>query len=265
VATEYLSATNRIYRVTALTDGANISVSADTTDLGTVTLGGNRTMDNPTGSPYNGQRLSFRISQDGTGNRTLAWGNKYSFQRAAAAHFLAQAASTVTTYEFQYDSVADLWRHMPDANWGCSWGVQGYAQTTSSTTSIPSDGVGTVILLLEDVPVKDGRTYQVIGHGEIESDTAVPSRSESHIKYTTDGSTPDASDPNLTRELSSHTDLDIPSTVHMVSIYRATSNHNLSVALHAQGVYDAGHSYTYYADANTPIYLSIEDVGPDPT
>jgi hypothetical protein len=264
MATQFLSATNRIYRVETEADVAGtITPDCDTADLVLSTLDTNSTMANPAGTPHDGQRLSFRITQDGTGGRTLAWGSEYIFVRTAA-HYLDDAANAISTYEFQYHAGDDEWRHLPNASWGVSWGVQGYAQTNTLVDEIPSDGVGTIILLLEDIQVKAGRAYQIIGHGEIESDTAVPSRSESHIKYTTDGSTPDASDPNLTRQLNDLTTLDVPGTVHMVSIYRPATDHALSVAIHAQGVFNASHEYTFYADANTPIYLSIEDVGPNP-
>lgn len=64
--------------VVALTDAATIAVDATLGNIFTVTLGGNRTLGNPTGA-VNGQKLVFRIRQDGTGSRTLAYDTKFRF------------------------------------------------------------------------------------------------------------------------------------------------------------------------------------------
>jgi hypothetical protein len=62
----------------ALTDAATVAVDWDTGINFTVTLGGNRTLGNPTnGQPGTWRRL--QITQDGTGSRTLAYGNQYVF------------------------------------------------------------------------------------------------------------------------------------------------------------------------------------------
>jgi len=67
-------------RVVALTDGATITPNADTTDIATVTIAGNRTMANPTGTLVAGQKLIYRIKQDGTGSRLIStWGSIYRF------------------------------------------------------------------------------------------------------------------------------------------------------------------------------------------
>lgn len=64
--------------VVALTDGATIAVNALLGNIFTVTLGGNRTLANPSGA-VDGQRLTFRIRQDATGSRTLAFDTKFRF------------------------------------------------------------------------------------------------------------------------------------------------------------------------------------------
>lgn len=56
--------------VTTLTDGANISWDASNSNLATVTLGGDRALNNPT-NLVNGQRYTLIVKQDGTGSRTL--------------------------------------------------------------------------------------------------------------------------------------------------------------------------------------------------
>ena len=49
----------------------------------TVTLGGNRTLDNPT-NLVAGFTYTFRIVQDATGSRTLAYGTAYKFPGGTA-------------------------------------------------------------------------------------------------------------------------------------------------------------------------------------
>lgn len=69
--------------ITTLTDGANISVNFATSNNFVVTLGGNRTLDNPT-NQVAGQSGSIFIVQDGTGSRTLAYGSNYDFSGGTA-------------------------------------------------------------------------------------------------------------------------------------------------------------------------------------
>ena len=61
-----------------LTDAANISWNLDTQQVATVTLGGNRTLDNPT-NLKNGAAYRLTIKQDATGGRTLTFGTAYKF------------------------------------------------------------------------------------------------------------------------------------------------------------------------------------------
>lgn len=56
----------------ALTDQATIATDASLGNIFTVTLGGNRTMGAPT-NPHTGESITYQITQDGTGGRTLAW------------------------------------------------------------------------------------------------------------------------------------------------------------------------------------------------
>jgi hypothetical protein len=61
-----------------LTDAATIATDASLSNLFTVTLGGNRTLGNPTNA-VDGQRITWAILQDGTGTRTLAYDTKFRF------------------------------------------------------------------------------------------------------------------------------------------------------------------------------------------
>ena len=69
--------------IVSLTDGANISVDFNSGQNFHLTLGGNRTLDNPTNC-VPGQVGSIFIAQDGTGSRTLAYGTSWEFIEASA-------------------------------------------------------------------------------------------------------------------------------------------------------------------------------------
>jgi hypothetical protein len=91
--------------VVTLTDGANIATDASQSDSFRVTLAGNRTLDNPT-NVHNGQCLNWRLVQDGTGSRTLAYGSKFKWA-GGAAPVLSTAAGSKDMLCCQYDSTDD--------------------------------------------------------------------------------------------------------------------------------------------------------------
>lgn len=66
-----------------LTDAANIATDAALSNYFRVTLGGNRTLSNPT-NPRDGQTIEWHIRQDGTGSRTLAYGSAFRWPDDAA-------------------------------------------------------------------------------------------------------------------------------------------------------------------------------------
>lgn len=67
----------------ALTDAATIATDASQGNHFTVTLGGNRTLGNPT-NLVNGQILNWKVKQDGTGSRTLAFGSMFKWPGGTA-------------------------------------------------------------------------------------------------------------------------------------------------------------------------------------
>ena len=70
--------------ITALTDAANISIDLNENNFYSVTLDGNRTLDNPT-NVTPGQSGCIFITQDATtGGRTLAFGSNYDFAGGTA-------------------------------------------------------------------------------------------------------------------------------------------------------------------------------------
>jgi hypothetical protein len=78
--------------VATLTDGANISVDLGANQNFTVTLAGNRTLDNPTNKVV-GQTGSIFIVQDATGSRTLSYGTDYEFAGGTAPTLTTTAAA----------------------------------------------------------------------------------------------------------------------------------------------------------------------------
>jgi len=87
-----MTAGGAIADLVTLTDGANISVDLNTGQNFTVTLGGNRTLDNPTNCVA-GQVGSIFITQDGTGSRTLAYGSSWDFIGGEAPVLSTDAAA----------------------------------------------------------------------------------------------------------------------------------------------------------------------------
>lgn len=98
---------DRNHRVTpaTLTDGATISVNAALSNNFKVTLGGNRTLANPT-NLTDGMVLNFVIKQDATGGRTLTFDTKYDFGDAGTP-VLTSGASKIDLMSCYYDSAAD--------------------------------------------------------------------------------------------------------------------------------------------------------------
>jgi len=79
-----VSATANAYmQIDTLTDGATITPDFAVGNNFSVTLGGNRTLANPS-SVTAGQSGVIFITQDGTGGRTLAFGTSWDFPNAAA-------------------------------------------------------------------------------------------------------------------------------------------------------------------------------------
>jgi hypothetical protein len=85
----------------ALTDGDNIATDSSLGNMFTVTLGGNRTLDNPSNLTA-GFTYVWNINQDGTGNRTLAYGSVWKFP-GGVAPVLSTGANAEDTLSCVYD------------------------------------------------------------------------------------------------------------------------------------------------------------------
>lgn len=78
--------------VSALTDGATITPDFAVANNFSVTLGGNRTLANPSNLTA-GQSGVIVITQDGTGSRTLAYGSYWKFSGGTAATLTTTASA----------------------------------------------------------------------------------------------------------------------------------------------------------------------------
>ena len=84
-----------------LTDGATITWDTSVAQVAKVTLGGNRTLSEPTNSAT-GQFISLLVIQDGTGSRTLTWNSAYEFA-SDTAPTLTTTASLGDLFTFRYN------------------------------------------------------------------------------------------------------------------------------------------------------------------
>lgn len=92
--------------ITTLTDGANVSVDLLASNNYSLTLAGNRTLDNPS-NIVAGQSGSIFIVQDGTGSRTLAYGSYYDFA-GGTAPTLSTAAAAVDRIDYLVRSATSI-------------------------------------------------------------------------------------------------------------------------------------------------------------
>ena len=92
--------------INQLTDGPNISVDFNAGQNFTVTLAGNRTLDNPTNCVA-GQVGSIFIVQDGSGNRTLTYGTSYDFA-GGSAPTLSTDANAIDRYDYIVQTSTDV-------------------------------------------------------------------------------------------------------------------------------------------------------------
>jgi len=92
--------------ITALTDGATITPNFALANNFSVTLGGNRTLANPSNLTA-GQSGVIVITQDGTGSRTLAYGSYFKFANGTAPT-LTTTASAVDVLAYYVESTTRI-------------------------------------------------------------------------------------------------------------------------------------------------------------
>lgn len=94
--------------VVTLTDASTIATDASLASHFRVTLGGDRTLGNPT-NPTDGQRVIWEIIQDSTGNRALTLGSKFALGSDIDAFEVSVDANERDFMGAIYNSTADKW------------------------------------------------------------------------------------------------------------------------------------------------------------
>jgi hypothetical protein len=89
-----------------LTDAATVATNAALGNHFRVTLGGNRTLGNPTGAT-DGQRILWELIQDGTGSRTITLDTKFALGTDLTAVTLTTTASKRDFLGAFYNSATD--------------------------------------------------------------------------------------------------------------------------------------------------------------
>jgi hypothetical protein len=94
--------------VVALVDGANIATDASKGNTFTVTLGGNRNLSAPT-NPVDGQKITYRITQDATGGRTLSFDPVFTFGLDIISVVLSSGANKTDYIGCIYNAAQTKW------------------------------------------------------------------------------------------------------------------------------------------------------------
>lgn len=89
-----------------LTDGATIATDASLGNLFRVTLGGNRTLSNPTNAT-DGQLMTWSLKQDSTGSRTITLDTKFRFGTDITSITLTTTPSKTDHLGARYNAVDD--------------------------------------------------------------------------------------------------------------------------------------------------------------
>jgi hypothetical protein len=93
--------------VVPLTDAATIAVDASLGDDFRVTIGGNRTMGDPS-NPSDGQQIIFQITQGAAGS-AITWGSSYEFSAGLPQPTLSTNAGQTDVLGFVYNAVKGKW------------------------------------------------------------------------------------------------------------------------------------------------------------
>jgi hypothetical protein len=107
-STDKTKVNNFILNTVTLIDGPTISTDASLSNFFTVTLGGNRTLAAPT-NPTEGQKITYRFRQDGTGNRTLTFDPIFRFGIDLYPTVLSTGANKTDYIGCIYNSTDSTW------------------------------------------------------------------------------------------------------------------------------------------------------------
>jgi hypothetical protein len=95
--------------VVAIAYAATLSTDAASGDIFDVTLTDNATLANPS-NPVNGQTLRWRLTQDGTGSRSVTLGDKFNLPASATSPLpFSTAANKMDVLAATYHAGRDKW------------------------------------------------------------------------------------------------------------------------------------------------------------
>lgn len=98
-------------RVVALTDATSVTFNADTTDIATqanTQVAGTLTINAPTGTPYNGQKIIFRLLS--TNAQTFSWNAAFQGSGDLSLPTVSSGSSKYDYMGFVYNSTATKWQ-----------------------------------------------------------------------------------------------------------------------------------------------------------
>ena len=97
-------------RVVTDTWSTSLTPNSATTDIYRVILSGTgTTINTPSGTPTDGQKIQIRPIQDGTGSRTVTWGPGYAFSTDNPVPTLSTANGALDIFVYQYDANKSKW------------------------------------------------------------------------------------------------------------------------------------------------------------
>lgn len=105
-------------RMVAIADGTSITINGDTTDIATqanTQAAGTLTINAPTGTPYNGQKLMLRLTS--TNAQTFSWNAIFAGSTDLTLPTASSGSSKVDYMGFIYSSASSKW-HMIAKNFG---------------------------------------------------------------------------------------------------------------------------------------------------
>lgn len=92
-----------------LVDAPNIVTNSLLGEMFKVVLGGNRTIDNPLNPWVDGQKLTYKLEQDGVGSRTVTWGAAFRFGTTFPEPGLSGGSNNTDYVSFKWNVENGLW------------------------------------------------------------------------------------------------------------------------------------------------------------
>ncbi len=90
---------------------ASITPDVDTTEIADIgLLTGNVSVTNPSGTPIDGQLLTFRFAQDSTGGRKVTWDTQYVSTSLTTTPTMPTTANAIGEISFRWNVANSLWQ-----------------------------------------------------------------------------------------------------------------------------------------------------------